>query len=46
MEVFRLHDVTIRCDDEYELSRGDATWCTGELGHDGVHADDDGREWA
>ncbi len=46
VEAFRLHDVTIRCDDEHELSRGDATWCTGERGHDGVHADDDGREWS
>lgn len=46
VEAFRLHDVTIRCDDEHELARGDATWCTGEHGHDGVHADDDGREWS
>jgi len=45
VEAFRQHDVYIRCDDEHELQRGDATWCTGERGHDGAHADDDGREW-
>lgn len=39
-------DAAPRCDDEHELQRGDATWCTGERGHDGVHADDDGREWS
>lgn len=46
-EAFRQHDVYTRCDDEHATGdRGDATWCTGELGHDGVHTDDDGREWA
>jgi|GEM_PF-3586470 len=47
VEAFRRHDVYIRCDDEHATDdRGDATWCTGERGHDGLHADDDGREWS
>jgi hypothetical protein len=46
VEAFRRHDVILTCGDEHATDdRGDATWCTGERNHEGVHADDDGREW-